>query len=256
MRSSPAIGGAGGGINVTLSGAGFGAGATVGFGGVAATGVVVNSASSITVTAPPHQPGPVDVVVATGGQTATKTAAFLYQPVPPVLLPMSATGSTLRLEWMPGSSTPALGYYVIGGARPGGSEYGPFPMGLTTSAAATVAPGTYYARVVADTAWGPLYSNEVSAVVGAAAVPPAPTLAPASVSGSTVTLSWSAPPGGPYTYAAVARASAGGPPIAILPVNGLGFSVSAPPGRYYVTVVALNPYGPSAESNQIVVNVG
>lgn len=85
---TPAKGSTNGGTAVTLSGANFAAGATVTFGGVAASNVSVASASSITVTTPAHAAGAVDVVVRNAdGQVATLTGAFTYEaPVSPVTL--------------------------------------------------------------------------------------------------------------------------------------------------------------------------
>jgi len=72
----------GGGTSVTITGSGFNAGATVTFGGTAATNVVV-SANSITATTPAHSPGAVDVTVRNSdGQRATSTGAFTYIAAP------------------------------------------------------------------------------------------------------------------------------------------------------------------------------
>ena len=60
---APSSGTTGGGTPVTGTGTGFGAGASVTFDGVAATNVVVASATSITATTPAHSAGTVTVVV-------------------------------------------------------------------------------------------------------------------------------------------------------------------------------------------------
>jgi hypothetical protein len=71
-----------------------------------------------------------------------------------------------------------------------------------------------------------------------------------------VSLSWVPGAGGtPASYIVRARLSPGGPVIASLPVSGTSMSVSAPPGTYFVTVVAENALGTSAESNSIPVVV-
>ena len=68
---SPVIGPVGGGTSVTLSGANFISGATVTFGGVAGTNVVVVSSTMITVTAPSNALGTATVVVTNpDGQTS------------------------------------------------------------------------------------------------------------------------------------------------------------------------------------------
>ncbi len=252
---SPPAGSAAGGVTVTLNGSGFAPGATVQIGGVAATTVVVPTSSTASFVAPPHAPGPVDIVVTSAGQQATRAAAFLYDPVAPTLDPASISASHISLRWRAGAATPVRGYGVVAGRSPGASEYGPFLMGQATALAATVPPGTYHVRVLADTPWGILTSNEIAFAVGLEAVPPAPSLAPAAVAGRTVTLSWTTVQGNPTGYVVVARYAATGPPIATLPVAGTSLTVAAPPGVYLVSVVAVNAAGVGAESNQIVVAV-
>ncbi len=75
---SPYWGPAEGGITVTITGANLSAPTSVTFGGVAAT-ITASTATSITVTLPPHPLGSVDVVVTTAGGTATLASGFLYQ---------------------------------------------------------------------------------------------------------------------------------------------------------------------------------
>lgn len=93
---SPASGPASGGTVVTITGTDFSA-PQVSFGGttVAATS---SSATSITVTAPVHAPGTVDVVVRNGdGQASTLAAAFSFTggPPPPAIAGVSpSSGST------------------------------------------------------------------------------------------------------------------------------------------------------------------
>jgi IPT/TIG domain-containing protein len=89
---SPATCSPAGGALVTITGTGFSASPGVTFGGVAAA-VVGTSATALSVTAPAHPAGAVDVVVTNAdGQHATAAAAFTYQPLPaPVLSALSAT---------------------------------------------------------------------------------------------------------------------------------------------------------------------
>ncbi|MFL6263480.1 MAG: IPT/TIG domain-containing protein [Thermoanaerobaculia bacterium] len=78
---SPAEGPKGGGNNVTITGAGFIKDATtVTFGGTPAQEVNVQSETSLTAKSPAHDPGKVDVVVASGGKTVlTLTKGYLYK---------------------------------------------------------------------------------------------------------------------------------------------------------------------------------
>jgi hypothetical protein len=76
---SPNTGTITGDTRVTLTGSNFVSGATVTFGGVAATSVVVVSATQLAATVPAHQPGAVSVVVTNpGGQSGTLANGFTY----------------------------------------------------------------------------------------------------------------------------------------------------------------------------------
>jgi hypothetical protein len=76
---SPNFGTVTGGTNVTVNGTNFAAGATVTFGGTAATNVVVVSAIKITAKTPAHAAGAVNVTVTnTDTSTATLTSGYTY----------------------------------------------------------------------------------------------------------------------------------------------------------------------------------
>jgi heme/copper-type cytochrome/quinol oxidase subunit 2 len=70
-----------GGATVTILGEGFttAVNTVVTFGGVPATNVTVLGANAITVTAPPHATGAVDVVVTVGANSATLPKGFTYE---------------------------------------------------------------------------------------------------------------------------------------------------------------------------------
>jgi hypothetical protein len=75
---SPNNGATTGGTAVTITGTNFAAGATVTFGGTAATNVVVVSGTSITATTPAHAAGAVTVVVIVNGQSGSLSNGFTY----------------------------------------------------------------------------------------------------------------------------------------------------------------------------------
>jgi hypothetical protein len=76
---SPVSGVAGGGMVVTITGSNFMSGATVTFGGTVGTNISVTSGTTISVVAPSHASGAVDIVVKNpDGQSATKAAGFSY----------------------------------------------------------------------------------------------------------------------------------------------------------------------------------
>jgi hypothetical protein len=101
----PAGGPIGGGTVVTVSGTGFTGATGVTFGGTAGTSLTVNDDNTITVTAPAHAAGTVDVIVTTGGGPSANTSAdnYLYGAVPPTVTAVSPTtgpitgGTTLTI---------------------------------------------------------------------------------------------------------------------------------------------------------------
>ena len=134
---SPASGPSAGGTTVALTGADFDAGASVTFGGQAAA-VVSRTAARLTVTAPAHAAGPVDVVVTNGdAQSATLAAAFTYVAPPSLSSVTPASGPTAGGT----SVTLAGGNFVPG---PGGSTLtiGGASATVTSSSASTLVATT------------------------------------------------------------------------------------------------------------------
>ena len=87
-------------------------------------------------------------------------------------------------------------------------------------------------------------------------MPPfAPQALVASVAGRTVSLLWAQPDSGPVasTQRVVAGAAPGLGDLADIEVPGpaTSFTTTAPPGIYYVKVVALNACGSSPYSNEV-----
>ncbi len=75
---SPNNGSTAGGTAVTITGTNFASGATVTFGGTAATNVVVVSGTMITATTPAHAAGAVTVTVTVNGQSGSLASGFTY----------------------------------------------------------------------------------------------------------------------------------------------------------------------------------
>ncbi|UDM48834.1 putative Ig domain-containing protein [Cupriavidus sp. MP-37] len=158
---SPSSGPASGGTAVTVTGTGFVGVTAVRFGASAAS-FVVNSASSLTATAPAAAAGTVDVTVTTAAGTSATSAAdrFTYVAGPPVANSVSATvaygsaGNPITLNITGGAassvgvgSAPAHGTAVASGTSitytPTSSYAGPDSFTYTaTNASGTSAPAT------------------------------------------------------------------------------------------------------------------
>ncbi len=75
---SPSTGAASGGTAVTITGTNFASGATVTFGGTAASNVVVVNGTTITATTPAGSAGAVTVTVTVNGQSGSLTSGYTY----------------------------------------------------------------------------------------------------------------------------------------------------------------------------------
>jgi hypothetical protein len=187
-------------------------------------------------------------------------------PGAPQNLAVLVTGNTVTLTW----NAPALGgtptgYIVNAALSPGGPAIASLPVSDAQLVVTDVPTGVYYVHVRAvnldGTSGG---SNEVIVSVpggsgGCTSAPNAPTNFAANVSGNLVTLTWGAPTAGcpAASYAVQAGSAPGLTNLAILNVGpATSLSVSAPFGTYYVRVVALNSFGGSVASTEVVVNVG
>jgi hypothetical protein len=168
-------------------------------------------------------------------------------------------GNPIHFAWAP-PSTPVDAHLLEAGTGPGLANLTTLTLsGLSTVFDVQAPPGTYFVRLRARNACGTSApSAEVVVTVGTGCVAPsAPTLA-ATVSGQIVTLNWSPPPIGtpPYTYTLLAGSSPGSSNLANAPMGALTFfQTNAPPGTYYVRVVATNACG-SSTSNEATAVVG
>jgi len=133
---SPLSGPAAGGTTVTISGSDFQAGASVTFGGLAATSVSLSNSSTITAVTPVHSSGSVTVTVTNSSGDSTT-------------LPSGFTFHSIDLLWNPPSTSPVTiaGYNVYRGnasAGPFGRLNGSSPLATTSFVDATVEGGTTY----------------------------------------------------------------------------------------------------------------
>ena len=185
-------------------------------------------------------------------------------PERPQNVATAVAGNTVTLAWQaPSTGSAPLGYLVEAAVTPGGAVVGAFLLVDTSLVLTAVPNGIYYVRVRSGNAEGiSAPSNEVVVSVPSGnepctSPPTAPSNLTSNVSGSLVTLNWLAPNGGcaATAYLVQAGSIAGSSDMAVINVgSATTLSVSAPPGRYFVRVTAVNAFGGSAASNEVIVD--
>ena len=185
-------------------------------------------------------------------------------PEPPQNLSAAVAGNTVSLTWQaPSTGSAPLGYLVEASLSPGGAIIAAFLVVDTSIVLNAVPDGVYYARVRSGNAEG-ISAPSTEVVVSVPGIGPCtsppnrPTNLVANVSGPLVTLNWLAPPVECATDFVVQAGSAtGSSDVALFNVgSATTLSVSAPPGVYFVRVIALNALGSSEASNELMVIVG
>ena len=186
-------------------------------------------------------------------------------PEPPLNLSAAVDGNTLTLTWQaPLSGSTPLGYLVEASLSPGGAVIAEFLVLDPSFVRSAVPNGVYYLRVRSGNAEGiSAASNEVVVSVPGAGVCPSPPNAPTDLSANVqiklVTLTWARPAEGcaPTGYVVQAGSAPGLNDLAVFNVGGVTtLQVSAPAGAYFVRVFAVNAYGGSGTSNELMVLVG
>jgi hypothetical protein len=181
----------------------------------------------------------------------------------PHALASSVSGSDVRLSWSAPRSAVVLHYIVEAGSAPGAANIARLVTGnsATSLVAQAVPVGRYYVRVRAMTSAGLTEpSSDMVFNVGAindCAAPPSPAVnLEGRVNGSTVQLQWAS--GGtcaPTHFIVQAGSQRGLSNLAQITTGSAALVASAPPGTYYVRVIAANSAGLSAASHEIVVTV-
>jgi hypothetical protein len=186
-------------------------------------------------------------------------------PNPPTGLTASASGASVMLAWLsPTSGAPPIDYVIEAGSAPGLADLASFSTGTaaTVFTASGVGAGRYYIRVRSENGAGRSASSaEVLLIVGTGAAPDPPSTLIASASGSTVTLTWSAPTAGatPTDYVIEAGSAPGLADLASFSTGTATTVFTATgvaAGRYYVRVRSENAAGRSAPSAEALLVVG
>jgi hypothetical protein len=196
---------------------------------------------------------------------ASHTVLVAAAPGQPSNLAAVVAGNTVTLTWQaPSTGSAPLGYLVEASLSPGGTVIAAFLVIGPSIVLNAVPDGVFYVRVRAGNAEGlspPSHEAVVSVPDGGGPCtrpPNAPTNLVANVSGGLVTVTWLVPPGGcAAAYVVQAGSAPGLSDLAVFNVGGnTSLTVSAPPGTYFVRVVAVNAFGGSLASNELIVTVG
>jgi hypothetical protein len=180
-------------------------------------------------------------------------------PSAPQGLQADVVGNNITVRWQaPATGTPVTTYHVRAGRGPGLSDVYSGAVGAVTSVSSPIPNGTYYIRVLAQNAagLGPA-TADLQVTVG---VPPgAPQSPVASVSGSRITFSWSAPGAGDAVTTYIVQAGTGpGLSNVFNGAVGTGTTVSGAvaPGTYHLRVLAQGAGGTSPPSAEVTATVG
>ena len=186
-------------------------------------------------------------------------AGCVAPPLPPTALTTTINGTTLSLAWS--APLDAVTSYVFSAGTASGlsdAATTTLPASLT-AISGTVRGGTFFVRVQAANACGTSGpSGEVFFTIGAPdPLPAAPTNLAASVTGSTVSLTWSAPAGPVTGYVLEGGTALGLANIGAIQVGAVtSFAIpGAPPGVYAVRVRGVTSAGSGAPSADVVVVV-
>ncbi len=178
-------------------------------------------------------------------------------PASPTGLGVSWSGTTAHLSWTPPAGAAPTSYVVEAGTASGLTDSGAVNVGAATSFAVNLPSGAYFVRVRALNANGASApSNEVLVQRAVVALPGPIPLLDAELSGSTLVLDWRAPTtGGPVEdYVLEAGSAPGLSNLVTLPLGTSRlFSVTVPPGAYYIRVRARNSGGLGAPSREFLI---
>lgn len=195
---------------------------------------------------------------AASNEARLTTSTACTQPSSPSSLSAFVSGATVSLTWGAASGSPS-GYIVEIGTAPGASNTAATNTGGTaTSITADLPAGTYFARVRATNACGTSNpSSEVTFTIQAACtIPPAPSNLSATVSGTTVSLSWTGASAA-TSYVIEVGSQAGQSDVASSDTGTTATSLttSLAEGTYFIRVRAKNACGQSGTSNEVMATV-
>ncbi len=223
--------------------------------GQTAGALPVGNATSVAL---PMPAGPAFIRVRAAGSAEVSNevvAGCVAPPLPPTALTTTLSGINLSLAWTAPAGA-VTGYTLQAGTATGLSNVATLALGPQPSISGPVAGGTFFARVTASNACGTSGpSGEVFFTIGAPdPLPAAPTNLTSSLSGNSVSLSWTAPVGAVTGYVLEAGTGAGLANLGTLRVGATTSLVvpGVPAGTYVLRVRAITSAGSGAPSADVV----
>jgi hypothetical protein len=198
--------------------------------------------------------------------TVTIASGLPSVPGAPTGLVSGVSGQFVTLYWVAPATGGQPTHYIL----EAGSATGQANLAVVTLASTAtgvqfpgVPFGVYHLRVRAANAQGvgPASNEAVVTVGGVApctAAPTAPVGLTPTVQGALITLSWAPGPGSaPTAYRIRVGTLPGQVDLGEIPIDSAGTSLmaTAPPGTYYVHLIAINACGISAPSNEVSLTV-
>lgn len=227
--------------------------------GQTAAALPLGAATSVALTMPA---GPLFIRVRAQGSTETSNeivAGCVAPPLPPTALTAAINGAALTLTWTAPAAAVTT-YTVVAGSTPGASDVATLSLsGSQTSISGPVAGGTFFVRALASNACGTSGpSGEVFFTMGAPdPLPAAPTNLAATVTGQTVSLSWTGPAAPVTGYVVEAGTASGLANLGALRVGPASSLVlpGVPSGAYAVRVRAVTSAGSGSPSADVMIVV-
>lgn len=200
-----------------------------------------------------------EVTVSVGGVSAP----CVTPPMTPAGFSVAANGTVVSAVWQPGSGEPPTGYLLEVGSAAGRRDLAVLNFNASTTSFGSPAPnGTYVFRIAALNSCGASpASPEMSVTIGGPApiVPGVPGLLTQDVTGSAVSLTWTAPTAGGGTSRYIIEATdTMGSPLATVDTGNASTSFThgaVGTGVYVVRVRAANAAGVGPASEAVTVTV-